>query len=64
MNGYQVPFALIGLVSFALVTPPWLWFVSNQTGAMRPETQVLVALALPAMALLFLAGWLQPRGTA
>lgn len=62
MNAFQVPFGLLGLVAFALVVPPWVWFVDNRTSTMPPEVQVLTALALPAIAALFVASWLQPRG--
>lgn len=61
MNPFKVPFGLLGLVAFAMLTPPVVWFVGNRTSGMPPEVQVLVSLAFPFMAVLFLVSWLQPR---
>lgn len=62
MNAFDVPFGLLALVAFAMVAPVVAFFVTNRTSAMPPEVQVLATLAFPAMAALFLASWLQPRG--
>lgn len=64
MNVFDFPFALFAFLGFVAVVPAWVWFVTQHSGAaaLQLEAQFLVALALPATAGLFLAGWLQPGG--
>jgi len=62
MNPLKAPFALLGLLGFLAVLPGWTWFVTNRTASMPPEVKALIGLALPAVALLYLVSWLQPRG--
>ena len=61
MTPFNIPFALLGLIAFALVIPPWIWLVSNRTSGMPPEVQGLVTLSLPIVGLLYVASWMQPR---
>lgn len=62
MNPLKAPFAFLGFLALMAVLPPWMWFIQNRTASMPVEVRVLMALALPACGLLFLVGWLQPRG--
>jgi len=64
MNPYRFPVALIAFMGFALVAPGWAWFLDNYppVGSLSAQARFLATLVLPALAALYLAGWLQPRG--
>lgn len=61
VNILEVPLALFAFIGFVIVVPGWMWFVSNYTGQLPPETTFLAQLSLPATVMLFLASWFQPQ---
>lgn len=63
MNPYKMPFALVGFLGFVMVVPPWMWFLDNYPAVSQLSTteRFLANLILPALLLLFIAGWVQPR---
>jgi hypothetical protein len=62
MNVFELGFALVGFLALVAVVPAWMFFVRDYQaiGGLPTEVQFLAALSLPAVALLFLASWLQP----
>lgn len=61
MNPYKFPFALIAFLGFVLVLPPWMWFIESYPTKLSTEGRFMAELILPALVLLFLASWVQPR---
>lgn len=64
MQWYELPFALLAFLAVVAVTPVWVWFAweSSFAAALTTEARFLAGLALPAMLLLMLASWVEPRG--
>lgn len=60
MNAFRFPFALIGFLGFVLVAPGWMYFV-YEYASLGVESQFLASMVLPALALLYLVSWVQPR---
>jgi hypothetical protein len=63
MNAYKFPFALIAFFGLVGVVPVWVHYLDVFGPQLTTESQFLAALSLPAVVLLFLASWLQPRGS-
>ena len=61
MNPLRFPFALLGLLGFAMVLPPWNWFVDAYATALPLHVEFLTRLVLPAGLSLFVASWLEGR---
>lgn len=62
MKWFEFPFALLGVLLIAALTPPWIWFVNEYTGNLGTAAQFIAQFILPAMLLLFLASWVDPGG--
>lgn len=62
MNAKLLPIALLGFLAIGAIVPPWMYFVEEHTATLPEYVGFLVQLTLPALVLLFVAGWLQPRG--
>lgn len=62
MTPYQILLALFGFLTFVVLMPPWIWFVTSHpsTSALQIEAQFLASLALPATVVLFIVSWVQP----
>lgn len=63
MNAYKLPFALLAFFGLVGVVPVWVYYLDSYTTQLPTEVQFLATLTLPAVVLLFLASWLQPRGS-
>jgi hypothetical protein len=50
------------LLAIVAVTPGWVHVVDRYSVQLPAEMRFLAQLVLPATALLFLAGWVQPGG--
>lgn len=59
---YATPLAFFALIGFVALIPAWMWFLQDRSAALPLEAQFLAGIALPALAILFLASWLQPGG--
>lgn len=62
MKWFEFPFAILGVLLIAAVTPPWVWFVDQHAGEFGMAARFIAQLVLPAMLLLFLASWIDPGG--
>jgi len=60
MNWWIPLFTLFIIIA---VLPPWTFFVSNYTGGLPIHIQFFANLILPALAVLFVAGWVDPGGS-
>jgi hypothetical protein len=61
MDVFEFPFALLAFLGFVLVTPAWMYFVSQypSVSQLSLPSQFLVNMVLPVTASLFLASWLE-----
>lgn len=59
----QIPFALLGFLGLVAVVPVWVHFYDAYSGPLTTEAEFLAGLILPMMIALFLASWVQPRGS-
>jgi len=52
---------LTGIFAFAIVAPPWWFFVRTQLTGLPIHWQFLGTFMMPAFAGLFIASWLEPE---
>lgn len=60
----QLPFAILALLGFIAILPPWQHFLSTYGPGLTTEAEFIAGLILPMMLALFVASWVQPRGGA
>lgn len=58
MTPERLPIALIAFIAFVALLPAWTWFLGEYTTGLPAETAWLARFSLPAVALLFVGGWL------
>jgi len=57
VNAARLPVALLAFIGLVAIVPAWMWFVGKYTASMPTETAWIARFSLPAVSLLFVAGW-------
>lgn len=57
MRPTDLPRALLVFLGFVATVPIYMHYLDQYFGQLRPESQFIATLILPAMAILFVAGW-------
>lgn len=60
MNWLNWWIPLFALFGFAVILPPWRYFIGEYTTGLPIEAQFFANLILPALAALFVASWVDP----
>lgn len=60
MNALEFPFALFAFISLVALIPGIYYFVGEYAPKLPPEAQFMATFAMPAIVMLFVAGWVEP----
>lgn len=60
MRPEVIPLGLIAFLGWVMVMPALQHYITTHTGDLPLEVQFLFGLTVPAAAVIFLAGWIQP----